>query len=148
MTEDWERQVAENAQRYQELQARVSALSVTETSGDGNVVVTVSASGQLTGLVLREPWEPTPLAEIADQVMRVVRRAQSRIPGLLEQAVQDTVGERDPSAHLILSDARARFPSVAAPVEQSVEPARKPARAVVRPVVEEEWDSKPILRDV
>jgi predicted DNA-binding transcriptional regulator len=110
-TRDWERRVAENARRFRELRNRLAGQSVREVSRDGAVEVTVSTSGVLAGLVLRERRPPVPLSEIAAEVMDCVRRAQSRIPDLVRQAVVDTVGEHDPGAHLVLAEARERFPA-------------------------------------
>src|SRR5256885_3783826 len=106
----WERQVAENAARFKALQERLSTLSITEASGDGAVKVTVSASGLLTNLVLRERWHPEPLPALAAEILDCLRRAQARIPDLLRQAMFDTVGSQDPSTHLLLAEARERLP--------------------------------------
>ncbi|ANZ40410.1 hypothetical protein BBK82_34725 [Lentzea guizhouensis] len=109
-TREWEREVAENASRLQALRDRLSAQSVREVSRDGTVEVEVSTSGALTGLVLREGRQREPLPVIAAQVMDCVRRAQARIPALVDQAMAETVGAHDPAARLILAETRKRFP--------------------------------------
>ncbi|HEX6357352.1 YbaB/EbfC family nucleoid-associated protein [Actinophytocola sp.] len=107
---DWQSKVAENAQRYRNLGERLAQLSITETSRDGAVRVTVSSNGLLTGLELTESGQPKPLPELAAQVMDCVRRAQARIPNLLKQAMTESVGDTDPNTHLLVADARRRFP--------------------------------------
>ncbi|HEV2778858.1 MAG TPA: hypothetical protein VGX25_05600 [Actinophytocola sp.] len=125
----WAERVAEDARRYQELADRVSRVSISEGSPDGVVRVTVSASGLLTGLELRGA------EELAEEIMECLARAQARIPDLLRQAVLDTVGEQDPSAHLIVADARKRF---AGPEPEEPEPAD----------MRSDWESRPVLEDV
>lgn len=169
----WERRVAENAAKYRALQERVEGLSITEASGDGLVEVTVSAGGQLVGLVLRDRWEPPPMPVIAAQVMECVRRAQARIPDLLRRAMFETVGASDPSTHLLLDEARRRFgePEVEAGPEPdeirigpeaeveaeaprprvSVEPKRVPQevrRAGGAAENEDDWDERPFLEEL
>jgi hypothetical protein len=132
----WAEQVAENARRYQELEDRVAGLSITETSADGAIRVTVSASGQLTALELRETG--TPLDLVAEEIMSCLGRAQARIPDLLGQTVFDTVGTQDPSAHLIVADARKRFCEEVADRAPADEP----------PDPRSDWESRPVLEDV
>jgi hypothetical protein len=169
----WERRIAENAERYRALQERVEGLAITEASGDGLVEVTVSASGQLTGLVLRDRWEPPPMPAIAAQIMECVRRAQARIPDLLGQAMFETVGATDPSTHLLLDEARRRFgePEVETgpdPDEIRIEPEPEAELEPPRPRVpvepkrapqqvrrpggaaenEDDWDERPFLEEL
>ncbi|TCO52479.1 YbaB/EbfC family nucleoid-associated protein [Actinocrispum wychmicini] len=138
----WERQVAETAQRYQDMRNRVAQLSVTEVSRDGMVQVTVSASGHLTDLTLKERWRPTPATRIAVEIMQCVRRAQARIPDLLQQAMIETVGPRDPAAHLIVAEARERFPQ---PPELEPTP---PAPRTGIAGGEDDWDGRPVMEDI
>jgi hypothetical protein len=139
---DWERPVAENARRYQELTARLRELSITESSGDGAVKVTVSASGLLTDIALRDRWHPEPLADVAAEIMACVRRAQARIPDLLRDTMLAIVGPDDPSTHLLLEDARQRFPE---PPEQQPRQPRTPERERDSTG---DWDERDVLEDV
>jgi DNA-binding protein YbaB len=167
---DWQRQIAENARRYQELQDRIARLSITEASRDGAVRVTVSATGVLTDLVLTERRPDLPLAQVGAQIMACVRRAQARIPDLMRQTMRDTVGPADPAAQLILADARQRFPAVptespmarpavdelrigehhAERVPSPIHPARPTVTAprATRRTDDEDWDDGPILEDL
>jgi DNA-binding protein YbaB len=136
----WEQQVAETARRYQQLREKLAQLSITEASGDGAVKVTIAASGLLTDLVLRERWRPEPLPDIAAEIMDCVRRAQAKIPDLLRQAMSDTIGEQDPGTHLLLSEARQRFPE-----QEPQEP--RPARTT-QPVSKGDWDEREFLEQL
>src|SRR4051794_3316580 len=122
---EWERQLAENTARYQELTERLAQLSITESSGDGAVKVTISANGLLTDLALRERWHPEPLADLAGEVMDCLRRAQARIPELLRRTMFEVVGPQDPSVLLLLDDARQRFPEQP---DRAVRQSRAPER--------------------
>lgn len=106
------------------------------------------------------------MPEVAAQVMDCVRRAQARIPDLLRQTMTEVVGTADPNTHLLVDDARRRFPEPPPPppeprawqpdevrftVQESPAPAR-PAATPPRPrrtVVEEQWDEeRPVLKEV
>lgn len=91
----WQRKVSDDARRYAELRDRVAGLSVTETSRNGLVKVTVSSSGALTGLEM-----PGSLAGVAADVLECVRRAQARIPALLQDTAAETVGAANAQAAL------------------------------------------------
>lgn len=166
MTEDaeWQRKIADNAQRCADLQARVAAIAVTETSPDGMVRVTVSANGVLTDLVLNDRRQFVPLAQVGALIMNCVRRAQAKIPDLVHQAMQQTVGVADPGAQLILADARAKFPPPPPGPPPRIRPVPVPERApAARPDVppppppaparsrppephyDTDWDERPVL---
>jgi DNA-binding protein YbaB len=138
---------------WEELNDRISRLSLTETSRDGTIQVTVSASGVLTDLVLKERWhQPQPLAAVAAQIMQCLALAQARIPELLQQAMFEVVGPHDPGVHLVLADARKRFPEPPAdrqppPVANQQSPPasgqpRPPARA------DDDWDERAVMEDI
>lgn len=167
--EGWQSRIAEDARRYRELHERLSRLSISETSRDGVVRVTVSSTGVLTDLALAEPARPTTLADLAAQVMDCVHRAQARIPDLLQQAMSESVGTGDSNSHLLVDEARQRFPEPppTAPEQQTWQPdeirfsvPETPPAATVRPapasppprqrrVHEETWDEeRPVLEDV
>lgn len=144
----WEQQAVESARRFQALQEKLSRLSITEASGDGAVKVTVSASGVITDLVLRERLRPDPLPAIAAEILDCMRRAQARLPDLLRQAMIETVGAHDPSTSLVLAEARQRFP-VPDPSEPPQPPAARPARQP-RPAPDrtDDWDERDFLEQL
>ena len=169
---DWQQQVAENAKRYQDLNERVSRLSITEKSRDGTVMVTVSATGVLTDLVLKERWHPVPESELAEQIMECLKRAQAKIPDLMAKVIEEALGEQDSSAHLILADARQSFPEpppdpASRAAWQAAEPPHSPkpepqavAKVTPPPTKQQQkdtaaqaagtddWDGRPFLEDV
>lgn len=126
---------------------RISRLSVTEASRDGTVRVTVSAGGVLTDLVLRERWhQPQPLSTVAAEVMECLGRAQARIPDLLREAMFDAVGPDDPAVHLVVADARKRFPEPAPTDGHDTPKAAKPKPAARS---DDGWEEdRTVLEDV
>ncbi len=163
----WQEQIAQNAQRYQQLHERLSQASITETSRDGMVKVTVSADGLVTDLVLKERWHPPPLPELAAQIMDCLTRAQARIPELVRQAMADTGATPDAGTHLVLTDARKKFPEP--PPQEPTPSARdeelrigrepdaeaplppprpRPERPPAERAGEGDWDERPFLEDL
>lgn len=152
---DWQEQLARNAERYRELDQRLSQVSITETSRDGTIKVTVSADGLLTGLVLKERWHPPPLPELAAEIMDCLARAQARIPDLVRQAMAEVVGTPDAGAHLILSDIRDKFPEPPPREPDDPRVVHEPEAPVTAPrrrarperVGDDDWDGRTVLED-
>jgi hypothetical protein len=122
---------------YADLHERVSAIVVSESSRDGAVTVDVGADGTLRGLELRDRGYP--VEDYAGVIMACLGAAQARIPDLVAQAVDRTVGPEDPGAGLVVTDLRKRFP------EQVVR--ERPKR---RPPVDEDtddWAGSRIMED-
>jgi hypothetical protein len=155
----WQSRVVENAARYQELHQRLSRLSASETSPDGAVRVTVSATGLMTGLEVSETARFGSHAEMADAVMDCLRRAQARLPDLVGQAVTESVGTTDPTGELLVDEMRRRFPEPPPPDYRSWQPEEfrvgapetPPPPRKTRPRVtgDEDWgDERTVLHDV
>ena len=144
--------------RFQELSQRVAQLRITEKSRDGMIWVTVSADGLLTDLVLRERWHPLPAGEVAAEIMDCVRRAQARIPELLRQTINATVGPRDPTVDVLLDEARRRFPEPPPrhpgprdepDIGREQQPATpEPPRRPTEPTGDDDWDGRDVMDDV
>ncbi|PPK63269.1 YbaB/EbfC family nucleoid-associated protein [Actinokineospora auranticolor] len=110
MVEDWNRTIQERAVRYQAMAERVEELSLVEASADGAVRVTISARGILIDLQIAESAATKRMSDVSAQVMATVRRAQARIPDLLREVMEETIGTTDQTANKLLDDARAHFP--------------------------------------
>jgi hypothetical protein len=123
---------------YADLHERVSAIVVSESSRDGAVTVDVGADGTLRGLELRDRGYP--VEDYAGVIMACLGAAQARIPDLVAQAVDRTVGAEDPGAGLVVTDLRKRFP------EQVV---REPPKKRRPPVDEDtdDWAGSRIMED-
>ncbi|HWD01215.1 MAG TPA: YbaB/EbfC family nucleoid-associated protein [Amycolatopsis sp.] len=109
MIDGWARQLQETAARYQAMADRMQDQTVTERTKDGTVEVTVDAKGLLKNLVISESASGKRMAEVSAEVMRLVQKAQSRIPELLQQAATETLG-RDGTGNQLVAEAKSTFP--------------------------------------
>jgi hypothetical protein len=75
----WAENLERKAQQYQELQGRMSAISVTETSADKRVSVSVDANGITTGIYLAAISRGMDPAALASELMAGTRRAQAKL---------------------------------------------------------------------
>lgn len=109
---DYEARMAETTRIAEQVRTSLDAVSATARSGDGKVVVTVNASGNVVDLRLADN-------ELAASVLNTIRRAQSR----LADAVRTTMpAELANTAVITELDAqyRAAYP----------EPAQEPRRTL------------------
>lgn len=119
MLGQWQADVEQRAQRYQRMAELVQGQSITETSKDGLVRLTIGSNGILTHLEIAEQAAGKRMAEVSAEVMRTLQRAQSRIPELLQQAMAETIGTRDETANVLFDQAKKHFP---APPAEDVPP--------------------------
>ncbi|MGW5053769.1 YbaB/EbfC family nucleoid-associated protein [Actinokineospora sp. NPDC004072] len=111
MLDDWERNAAEKAARFQALNERVAGVSITESVAGGAVSATVGNNGLPTAIAMTDRVRQMAPDEIAGHVMAAIRKAQSRYPQVLAELVAETVGD-DPAGRYILDSAYQNFPSV------------------------------------
>nr|WP_042184851.1 YbaB/EbfC family nucleoid-associated protein [Kibdelosporangium sp. MJ126-NF4]CEL16168.1 hypothetical protein [Kibdelosporangium sp. MJ126-NF4]CTQ94093.1 hypothetical protein [Kibdelosporangium sp. MJ126-NF4] len=114
MVDDWEHNAAENATRYQNMQAEVERISITESAADGAVRVTVGPNGIPSNVQMTERVSRMRPDEIAAAVMEAMTRAQSRYPAELARIMGETVGDTPTTQH-ILATAEAAFPATEEP---------------------------------
>ncbi|TWP46531.1 YbaB/EbfC family DNA-binding protein [Lentzea tibetensis] len=121
MVSDWERNVKERANRYQEMATRVQGMTISERSSDGSIELTIGSNGILQNLVIAETARDKRMAEVSGEIMKCLQRAQSRIPELLQEAMADTIGTQDETANVLFNEAKKNFP--APPSDDPVPPA-------------------------
>ncbi|WP_033293752.1 YbaB/EbfC family nucleoid-associated protein [Amycolatopsis jejuensis] len=126
MIDGWTKQLQQTAARYQAMAERMQGQTVTERSKDGAVEVTVDSKGLLKNLVLAESAAGKRMADVSAEVLRLVQRAQARIPELLQQAAAETVGG-DETTETLVADAQRTFPAPPAeePEESETDRARR-----------------------
>lgn len=110
MVRQWQERAAEKAQKFEAMRSQVEQISVTESTRDGAVRVTIGSNGLLQDLQLSEAAANRPMSKLSAEIMRTVQLAQSRLPELMQQAVADTVGTDDPAAQHVVGEARRNFP--------------------------------------
>jgi DNA-binding protein YbaB len=114
MVGDWERNAEENARRYQNMQAEVERITITESAADGAVRVTVGANGIPSNVEMTDRVSRMRPDEIAAAVMQAMTKAQSRYPAELARIMGETVGDTAATQH-ILATAQAAFPATEEP---------------------------------
>lgn len=121
MLANWNQNIQERAARYQEMATRVQGMTISERSSDGSVELTIGSNGILQNLVINESAAGRRMSEISGEIMKLLQRAQSRIPELLQEAMAETIGTQDETANVLFNEAKKNFP--APPPE---EPTRTP----------------------
>ncbi|MCX2953037.1 YbaB/EbfC family nucleoid-associated protein [Lentzea sp. NEAU-D7] len=121
MLANWNQKIQERAARYQEMATRVQGMTISERSSDGSIEILVGSNGILQNLVIAESASGKRMSEVSGEIMRLLQRAQSRIPELLQEAMAETIGTQDETANVLFNEAKKNFP--APPAE---EPARTP----------------------
>lgn len=119
MLGQWQQSIQEKAERYQEMATRVQGMTISESSRDGSVRLTIGSNGILTHLEIAESAKDKRMAEVSAEVMRTLQRAQARIPELLQQAMAETIGTQDETANVLFDEAKRNFP---APPHEDVPP--------------------------
>ena len=109
MIENWERNAAEKAAKFQNMADRVAEVSITESVADGAVSATIGTNGIPTNIAMTDRVREMPPDEIAANVMAAIRKAQSRYPQALAAIVAETVGD-DPAGQHIIRTAEQNFP--------------------------------------
>ncbi|MEU0505857.1 YbaB/EbfC family nucleoid-associated protein [Nocardia sp. NPDC005998] len=105
LAQDFERQ----AKRYEELQGRMTALAVTESSAGGRVSVTVDSNGVPTAITLSTSTRGMAPATVSAEIMSCMRRAQAKLRTDVVELVRDMVGD-DPAGAAIVEGFTRRFP--------------------------------------
>jgi DNA-binding protein YbaB len=110
IVDKWVADARAKAERYQEMRTEVEQVSVTESSGDGLVTVTVDAGGVVSDLRITDRVADHTGAEVAATVLSTMRRAQSKIGEQVSQIVQDTVGDDEAMLNKVVTSYHDRFP--------------------------------------
>jgi hypothetical protein len=120
----WSAQASGRTEAAATLADRVASLSASATGAEGAVRATVASSGIMTGLELGDVELSG--AELAAEIMRVMRRAQAGLAERVAAAVDETVGADTETGKAVLDSFAQRFPAEpdapAAPVMPSPPP--------------------------
>jgi DNA-binding protein YbaB len=106
----WVTAAREKAQRYRSVQADTSQVSITETSKDGLVTVTVDANGTMTDLRLTDRVRELSGQQVAAAVLATVRRANAKIPERIAEILRDRAADDRATIDAVLANYRSRFP--------------------------------------
>lgn len=137
----WVAEAKAKAQRYQAMQAQVGQVSVTESSKDGTVTVTVDSAGNVTDLRITDQIKEMSGAQAASAVLLTLRKAQSRLPEKLAGIMTETIGDDPQTMNTIVANYRAKFPEPEPESGGETQPQR------VRPIGTIEDDAPPPAAD-
>ena len=113
---DFETRLAETTRKAEQVRASLDTVNATARSGDGQVAVTVNASGNVVDLRL-------PDADLAVTVLNTIRRAQSQLADAVRTAMPAELTDTSLMAELD-TQYRTAYP------EPAPEPARSPRRSL------------------
>ncbi|MEV6428149.1 YbaB/EbfC family nucleoid-associated protein [Nocardia sp. NPDC051463] len=105
----WAENLERKAQQYQDLQGRMAAVSVTDTSADKRVSVTVDANGVTTGIYLAPGSRGMDPAVLSTELMACTRRAQAKLRTQVTDLIHNAVGV-DGAGQAIISQYAEKFP--------------------------------------
>lgn len=108
--DEWISSISERTAQARQLSERMSALSVSASTSDGAISVTVSSSGVPTDLRLSESVMAWPVQRIAAEILAVMRKAQSRLAAKVGEVAAQTGGADSPTVQALVDGLRQRFP--------------------------------------
>jgi DNA-binding protein YbaB len=92
---DWAAGFARKAERYATVQERTEQLSLSATSPDGTVRVTVGADGVVSDLAFSNRIRTTAPEELARMVLATMRQAQAGITQRVAEVMDEVLGDED-----------------------------------------------------
>ncbi|EOD66836.1 YbaB/EbfC family nucleoid-associated protein [Amycolatopsis vancoresmycina] len=87
---DFEARMAESQRKADRMVSEIEAVSVSERSKDGQIGVRVDHAGNLVGLEIGPSVRDKP--DLAGEILRTVKSAQSKLAGAVRAGVTDPVG--------------------------------------------------------
>jgi DNA-binding protein YbaB len=87
---DFEARMAESQRKADRMVSEIEAVSVSERSKDGQIGVKVDHAGNLVGLEIGLSVRDKP--DLAEEILRTVKSAQSKLAGAMQVGVTDPVG--------------------------------------------------------
>jgi hypothetical protein len=110
--DSWVGQVNAQTERSVELSRRVSVLTGSAESRDGAIRVTVGSAGQVECLDLDDRIHALSGARLAQEIMAVMRQAQTAMSGRVAEEVRATVGEDTETGRAVINSFDSRFPTL------------------------------------
>ena len=108
--DQWVAQAKAKAERYQAMQVQTQQVSVTESSKDGMVTVTVDSAGNVADLRITDRSRELSGTQVAAAVLDTMRRAQAKLPEKLGEVMAATIGDDKQTVDTIVGNYRAKFP--------------------------------------
>ncbi|WP_027343608.1 YbaB/EbfC family nucleoid-associated protein [Hamadaea tsunoensis] len=106
----WTASVNAQAERAAQLSSRVAGLRGEAESRDGSIRVTVGSSGQVEKLELDDRVQRLAGADLAREILGVMRRAQATLSKQVSAEVAATVGADTETGRAVINSFEVRFP--------------------------------------
>ncbi|PKW19528.1 YbaB/EbfC family nucleoid-associated protein [Saccharopolyspora spinosa] len=106
----WAAGVQAKAERYQQMQQQVTAVTASAESRDGVVRVTVDSAGAVTDLQITDDARRMSGAGLAEAVLTTMRQAQAGIRDQVAEVMSATVGDDTETVNAVMSAYQERFP--------------------------------------
>lgn len=124
-------------QRIERMRTEADQVSVTGTSPDGSVTVTVNSGGVPTDLRITDKALELTGAQVAATVMATMRQAQARLANRMNEVLRDTLGDDTETVDRVLAVYRDRFPE-----PESDEPPHSAPKTEIRFDTPDDWDGE------
>lgn len=112
--DNWSASLTDRAAKAQAMSDQVAQLSVSASSSDGAVEVTVAGSGIVTDLHLGELVRKWPAGQIAAAILTVMRQAQAKLAARVAEVAAQTIGADSDAGRAVVASFAQRFPAVVA----------------------------------
>lgn len=112
----YEGKLAEAQAKSDAIRENLAGLHVTERSPDGQITVTVNDAGNLVGLQLGQALQRKDGAAVAQDIMRTLQAAQSRVANTVQESMAPLLGADSEAMHMMMDKLRSAQPPP--PVEQ------------------------------
>lgn len=106
----YEGKLAEAQARSDAIRESLANMRITERSPDGQITVTVNDAGNLVGLELGQALQRKDSASVAQDIMRTVQAAQSRVANTVQEAMSPLMGADSEAMHLMMDKLRSAQP--------------------------------------
>ncbi|MGW6444190.1 YbaB/EbfC family nucleoid-associated protein [Lentzea sp. NPDC055074] len=106
----YEGKLAEARAKSDAIRENLAHLQVTERSPDGQITVTVNDSGNLVGLQLGQALQRKDGAVVAQDILRTLQAAQSRIANTVQEAMAPLMGADSEAMHMMMDKLRSAQP--------------------------------------
>ncbi len=106
----YEGKLAEAQRKSDAIRETLANLRVMERSADGQIVVTVNDAGNLVDLKLGNSLQRREGDIVAQEVLRVVQAAQSRVASTVQEAMSPMLGADSEAMHFMMDKLRSAQP--------------------------------------
>lgn len=105
----YEAKIRDAEQRAERMQQELGDIQITERGMNGQVTVTVNASGNLVNLELGNALQDRDGHAVAQEVLRLVSAAQSRIADEVQRVSEPLLGDTE-ALHVVVDKVRSAYP--------------------------------------